>query len=366
MIIGINAKAAFHYPVTGLEEYTLRLISHLAVEAKRQRVNTIFYAPRFRHEDIPPIPLKTLRSSLMWTQGRLALEFFLNPPDVFLNPEQILPLFAPQKSVVTVHDLAFEMYPQYYPSWHRRYLHRVTKRAVKRARRVIAVSERTKRDIAKLYHVPHRSIEVIHHGFSSPAQTRSDRSIASEIQTTTFPFSLPYVFFLGRIEHKKNLLALIDAFSILAKEITQPLSLVLAGSDGFGANEIRQRAMRSLAHHTIHFLGYVDKAQKHMLYRYASAFVFPSWYEGFGLPILEAQSFGIPVVASRTSSLPEVAGEGAMFVDPRNAESIADGIIDVLTKTKTRQFLIKRGYQNLKRFSWKTCAKQTLNVLRNL
>jgi len=302
----------------------------------------------------------------MWTQGRLALELFFNPPDVFLNPEQILPLFAPTKSVITVHDLAFEIYPQYYPAWHRYYLHKVTKRSVKRAKRIIAVSERTKRDVAKCYGIPLRSIEVIHHGFSSPARTRNDLSIASEIQTTTFPFSLPYLLFLGRIEYKKNLMTLIDAFGILAKELGQSFSLVLAGSDGFGASEIRERAKQSWVSRAIHFPGYVNKEQKYLLYRHASAFVFPSWYEGFGLPILEAQSFGVPVVASNTSSLPEVAGEGALFVDPQNPESIADGIFAALTKIKTRQILIRRGYQNLERFSWQTSARQTIKVLTNL
>jgi len=365
MLIGINAKAAFHYPVTGLEEYTVRLISNLAAEAKRQRLRTLFYAPRFVHDDMPDVPLHTLRASRMWTQGRLALEFFLHPPDVFFNPEQILPFFSPAKSVVTVHDIAFEMYPQYYPRRHRWYLHRVTKRAVKRAARIIAVSERTRRDIAKCYGIPHRAIEVIHHGFSSPARIHH-QSIASEIQTSAFPFPLPYVLSLGRIEYKKNLLNLISAFERVKKESGGPLSLVFAGGNGFGTPVIRQRALNSAFAKDIYFLGYIDQEMRHALYREAAVFAFPSLYEGFGLPVLEAQSFGIPVVTSNGSALPEIAGEGALFVDPEISESIAGGILEALTNSKKRQLLIKQGYQNLERFSWETCARKTLKVLTNL
>lgn len=379
-IIGINAKSAFFSPRTGVEEYCFQLLKYLASQVKAQNISDViaFYAPytsritfadnslRKFVEDIPQIQFRLLASPYLWTQGRLALELLLRPPAVFFNPEQILPRCAPRKSVITVHDLAYEVYPALYPRWHQRYLHMVTKRAVKKAKRIIAVSEHTKSDIVKYYGVSRHKIEVIYHGFLAQKDNPSEHITREVNLPQILPKDVPYILFVGRIELKKNIIKLIDAYEMVAQEIKKPLALVLAGKEGYGSSIVEKRISYSPYRNHIYTLGYVDNAVKSALYRNSSLFVFPSLYEGFGLPILEAQSFGIPVVASNSSSLPEVMGEGGFLVNPESAASIAHGIIHGLTNKKLRPYVIKKGYQNLERFSWEKTAKKTLNLLLKL
>ncbi|MBI3335070.1 MAG: glycosyltransferase family 4 protein [Candidatus Portnoybacteria bacterium] len=368
-MIGINAKPALQHPQTGLEEYAYQLITHLIREARKRGLEKylLLYAPSWAGipEEFLQVPLKVVKSSRLWTQGRLALELFFSPPSLFFNPEQILPRFAPERSVITVHDLAYEMYPHLYPAWHRRYLHIVTKRAIRKAKKIIAVSDRTKRDIAKFYGVPQRNIEVIYHGFSLP-QDVLIKEVKSEINAFSLPTREPFFLYVGRIELKKNIMRLIDAFEIACQKLNNSFSLVLAGPPGFGFNRIKKRIRASRAKKQIFLLGYIDSAIKHELYQHAFAFILVSLYEGFGLPILEAQSFGVPVIASGTSSLPEVLGQSALFANPQEPEEIAEKMYDIVKQPKMRRYLIKKGYENLTRFSWEKCAKETLDVLLNL
>jgi len=373
-MIGINAKAAFHTPRTGIEEYAFELIRHLGyeMETRQTRRDIFFYAPSFPHvafpnlEGFPRLDFRVLRSRRLWTQGRLALEFFLDTPDIFFNPEQILPRFAPKKSVITVHDLAYEIYPEFYPLLHQQYLHFVTRRAVKKAKYVIAVSERTKRDITKYYGIPQNNIKVIYHGFLTQHDMQKQDTSKEIDPLTVLPTKLPYVFFIGRIELKKNLSMLISAFEIFARMAKIPVALILAGKDGHGASIIRHRAFLSPYRDNIFFLDYVHKTLKPILYRNARVFAFPSLYEGFGLPILEAQSFGVPVVAANTSSLPEVLGEGGLLTDSHNDKDLAQKMLTLFTNEKLRKFYIKKGFANLNRFSWEKTASQTLELLLNL
>lgn len=368
-MIGINAKPALQHPQTGLEEYAYQLIIHVIREARKRGLEKylLLYAPSWAGipEEFLQVPLKVVKASRLWTQGRLAFEFFLKPPSLFFNPEQILPRFAPERSVITVHDLAYEMYPHLYPAWHRRYLHIVTKRAVRKAKKIIAVSDRTKRDIAKFYGVPQRNIEVIYHGFSLP-QDIVAKEVKNEINSFSLPTREPFFLFVGRVELKKNILNLIEAFEIASQKLANNFSLVLAGPSGFGFNRIKKRIKTSGLKKRIFLLGYIDSHAKHELYQNAFSLMLVSLYEGFGLPVLEAQSFGVPVIASSTSSLPEVLGESAFLVDPQEPEEIASKMVEIVKQPKMRRYLIKKGYENLTRFSWEKCAKETLDILLNL
>jgi len=365
MIIGINATAAFKEPRTGVEEYTYQLIKHLTMLEKAGRHRFILYSPRTVPEGLSlrdsPFKIKQLRWPLpMWTQIRLASEMLWNKPDVLFIPVHVLPSIHPKNSVVTIHGLEYEYYPEMYPWRHLKYLHWSTKYALAHAQKIITVSENTKRDLIELYGGDPEKIEVIHHGVDTS-------SLRGGRRPTKQSRSNPYILFIGRLETKKNIQGLIEVFNLLKEKYQVPHKLVLVGPEGYGyENSIRQLADKIKFKKDIIEKGYTDEREKWQLLRGADAFVLPSFYEGFGMPILEAQAVGCPVVTSNVSSMPEVAGQGAILVDPKNIEQITQAIYKVISDSQLRKDLIAKGYQNVKRFSWQKCAQETLRILTSL
>ncbi len=183
------------------------------------------------------------------------------------------------------------------------------------------------------------------------------------------------ILFIGRLEKRKNILNLIEAFGIFKESRKLQATclpdrqashrLILAGKAGFGFDKIKRRAERSEYGKDIILKGYVSKREKEELYQNADVFVTPSLYEGFGLPILEAMSYGVPVICSDNSSLPEVAGSAGLLVDPNNTQEIAEAINRVLNNVDLREEMVKRGFENAKKFSWEKCARETMEVLMN-
>jgi glycosyltransferase involved in cell wall biosynthesis len=294
----------------------------------------------------------------MWTQTRLAFEMFLNKPEVLFIPVHVLPLIHPNNSVVTLHGLEYEYYPEMYPQRHLRYLRWSTKYALKNARKIIAVSENTKKDLVELYDGNPEKIEVVYHGVGV-----SVRSPTPKFFRSWTPHKQPYILFVGRLETKKNVQGLIKAFNLLKRKYQVPHKLVLVGPRGYGYED-------SIGHlldkSDIIEKGYLLEQEKWSLLKNADLFVFPSFYEGFGMPILEAQAVGCPVVATNVSSIPEVAGKGAMLVEPKNIEQIAEVMYKIISDDQLKKDLIARGYQNVERFSWQKCAEETLRVLTDL
>ncbi len=412
MTIGINATAAVKQPRTGVEEYAYQLIKHLTMlpEAKEHRF--LLYLPkenpstrtndyvgaRSGNNTVPlspersPAPCGTESKAYsyfdftlpenfeakqlswplpMWTQVRLASHLAFSKPDVLFIPVHILPFSHPKNSVVTIHGLEYEYFLEYYPFWFRQYLRFSTRYAVKNARKIIAVSENTKRDLVKFYGADAEKISVVHHGISlchsggnrnpdwMPDQVRHDR------------VGRPYLLYIGRIELKKNILGILEAYKILKEKYKIPHELVLVGVPGFGYNKIKSAltencspsSLRRTDLRQIYELGYVSETQKQELLRGADVFLFPTFYEGFGMPILEAQSAGIPVVTSNNSSIPEVAGESALLVDPKESEQIVQAVYKIIDDKTLRDKLIQSGFENIKRFSWEQCARETLDIL---
>jgi glycosyltransferase involved in cell wall biosynthesis len=363
MDIGINASAAVRQPRTGVEEYAYQLIKHLTMLPEAGEHRFLLYLPAKvsrAQAGLPfdfPLPenfeIKILKWGLpMWTQIRLASQLFFNRPDALFIPVHILPRFHPVNSVVTIHGLEYEYYPEYYPIWFRNYLRYSTTYAVRHARKVIAVSENTKQDLIKLYGAKESDIEVLHHGI----QFSITKSNAQSHQSQN-----PYLLYIGRLELKKNILGILEAFQILKEKYKIPHDLILAGAPGFGYGEIKFK-IKSLKSR-VKELGYVTEERKQQLLSGADIFVFPSFYEGFGLPILEAQAAGLPVISSKTSSIPEVTGNSVLLVDPKNIEQIADTVHKLIDDKPLRDRLIQLGFQNIKRFSWEVCARETLKII---
>jgi glycosyltransferase involved in cell wall biosynthesis len=274
--------------------------------------------------------------------------------------------------VVTVHDVFEHMYRAHNRSGIRRSLHfHLTKYVLKTAGRVLAVSQFTKTEIEKLFHIPGNHIEVVYnaiderffHGHASEA----DRQVLAERYLVNYP----YLLYAGRISPHKNLVRIIEAFSALKAELEKDskypdLKLIIIGDELSKNPDLRRTVIRSGVQNDVRFMGFVPIEMLRIFYDAAKIFVFPSLYEGFGLPPLEAMAHGTPVVTSNTSSLPEVVGNAAVLVNPENVFEIMRALHRVLLDQSVRDRLRQRGYEQVKKFSWDNSAQRVLEVYREL
>lgn len=354
MTIGIIATSALAEPRTGVEEYTYQLIKHLTMLEESKRHHFLLYLQNSKKFDfvLPDnFKIKILKWPLpMWTQLRFSVEMLLCQPDVLFSPLGVLPLISPKNTIATLHGLEYEYYPKTYSQFNLKYLRRNSKYGLKKSKKIIAISENTKKDLVKLYNANPDKITVVHHGVNN----NLNDIIKNENNKT------PYILYIGRVETKKNVHGLIKAFNLLKEKHKVPHKLILAGGKGYGFDEIKEN---DFSNKQIVFAGYISEQEKWRLLKNADCFAFPSFYEGFGIPILEAQQVGCPVLTSNISSMPEVAGEGAILVNPDNIEEIAEAMRKIISDNDFKNNLIEKGYQNVNNFSWQKCAKKTLQVI---
>jgi len=363
MLIGIDASRANKKWKTGVEWYSYYLIQELKkidqqnryfLYSDRPLVGDLARCPQNFFEKILSWPL-----SRFWTLGRLSLEMlFGKKPDTLFVPAHTLPLVNPKNAVVTVHDIGFERFPSAY-SWVDKLYHRVSIRIIKRAaRKIITVSEFSKKELQDVYQIPARKIAVVYNGFE-PIRNEN-LELSEELKQK---INGPYLFFIGRLEEKKNVARVVEAFAQLRRS---DLKLVLAGKPGFGFERIEKIIAKNNLQDRVVILGWTDQQQIPALFANAEVFVFPSLYEGFGIPVLEAMDVKCPVLTSNTSSLPEVAGDAAYLVDPENVQEIVAGLQKILSDQDYRASLVARGLEQVKKFSWEKCARQTLKNITDV
>lgn len=371
MIIGIDASRAFSGERTGIEEYSFQVIKNLLDKLKGDQVFLYIRQGQEIGFNIPKNwSVKKIKWPWLWTQLGLSLEMLLHPVDVLFVPAHVVPIIHPKKTIVTVHGLEYEFFPEGYSFWERMYMRWSIKLSCRWAEKIIAVSENTKKDLINLYKVPEGKIEVIYEGTSVSviaSEAKQSRDYADRIATVaTLPRndkSEPYILFIGRLEARKNIIGTIKAFEILNEKYKIPHQLILAGKFGHESKGIKEYLASSPHQSEIILPGFVSEAEKQELLKYADAFLFPSFYEGFGLPILEAQSAGVPVITSDISSLPEVAGEGALFVDPNSPKQIAEAAYSLISDKSLRDAIIEKGHKNAQKFNWEKCAVKIAEIL---
>lgn len=376
MKIGIDASRAFREKRTGVEEYSYQVIKHLAKYLKDSQVvlyvNLTNYefirracrqAGMYEHANWIPTnwKIKIIRWPRFWTQIGLSLEMLFHPVDVLFVPSHVVPLIHPKNTFVTIHGLEYEIYPAGYSFWERLYMRWSVKHSCRAAKKIIAVSKNTKKDLVKIYKIPEEKIEVVLEGAPEKLQTLpTGRQANSKLKISNFK---PYLLFIGRLEKRKNIEGIIEAYEMLKKKNNMPHNLVLVGSSGLGYENIKHKVGSSRYKANIILPGFVSEEEKYVLLKNADVFLFPSFYEGFGLPIVEAQSVGTPILVSNVSSLPEVAGEGAAYCDPDEPKSISDGILAIVSDENYRNGIIEKGYRNVERFSWEKCAENVAGVI---
>lgn len=268
------------------------------------------------------------------------------------------------RKVMTLYDLTFLRYPQYIDRVVARYNQKVRK-CLQWTDTVVAISESTKEEAVKYLGIDPQKIWV------TPLASRYSRDYLAGIDTNalqqqvTYDFSQPYLLFVSTIEPRKNIVTLIEAFNHLKKQRRIEHNLVLIGGKGWRYEPIFEAIVRSPYSKDIYHLDYLSDDLVALFYKLATAFVYPSFYEGFGLPVLEAMTLGTPVVCANTSSLPEVAGDAAIFVDPHQPLELAEAIYQIVNSSLLRDRLIQQGYQQSAKFSWATTAQKTVEAYLN-
>ena len=367
MIIGIDASRAATGQRTGTEAYALHLIRALIpLAAERGHTLRLYFNeapapdlfPAASHVIPTVIPLRR-----MWTHARLGHELRSRPPDVFFTPAHVIPIGIRCPAVATVHDLGYERFPAAHPRRQLAYLRWSTRHNARVARRVIADSQATAGDLTALYATAPARIAVVYPG-ADPDLRRVDDPAAIHAAAAKYGVHSPYLLYLGTLQPRKNLDRLVEAFALSSLH-KDGYSLVLAGRAGWLAAPLLEAvsALPPAVQAHVALPGYVDEADKAALLSGAAALVFPSLYEGFGFPVLEAGACGAPVLCANTSSLPEVAGAAALLVDPLDTAALAEAMRRLTADELLREYLVARGYANLRRFQWPETAAKTLAIL---
>jgi glycosyltransferase involved in cell wall biosynthesis len=359
MRIGIEAERANISNPTGVEHYAQQLILNLAkIDSQNEYILYLQTEPAKWLLALPGnFKTKIISFPVFWTQIRISLEMLLNPVDVLFIMASALPIIHPRNSVVTIHDIAWDFYPETFGTFMLNYLRFSTWFACKFAKKIIAVSNQTKTDLIKKYNLRPEKIEVVYHGFD--LQSELQQSSPEELRKVS---SLPekFVLFVSTLQPRKNVIGLIEAFIELKKEKNIPHQLVLVGGKGWSYKQILDKIGK---HPEIIYAGYAENRLAYI--KKADLLVQPSFYEGFGMSILDAFAMKVPVACSNVSSLPEVAGEAAVYFDPKSKQEIKLAIYNVITDRSLHDRLVEKGSQRLSLFTWEKCSQQVLEVLTN-
>jgi glycosyltransferase involved in cell wall biosynthesis len=278
------------------------------------------------------------------------------------EPHYVLPPLVPCRAVVTIHDCIHLMFPQYLPNrMAYAYARASLWAAARRAERILTVSESSKADILRFCNVPADRIIVVHNAIDDRFSVPPAREAVQRVRER-YQLDGPFALYVGNIKPHKNLERLIDAFDLVRRSGFERLELLIIGDQISKYPRLRRAVDKHKLHKHVRFLGFVHDDTLAALYRLATVFVFPSLYEGFGLPPLEAMASGTPVVVSNRSALPEVVGDAAVLVDPYSATSIAEGIERVLSDASLRQGLVERGLARAREFSWEASVRRIHEV----
>ncbi len=365
MLIGIDASRATVTQRTGTEGYSLHVIRGVLAQGEEHRFR-LYFRDRPSEGVIPRqdnVEIEVIHRQRLWTHTGLGPAVRRDRPDVLFVPAHVIPWpdVGGVSSVVTAHDLGYLHYPEKHLLLDRLYLDWSTRHSASVARRVIAVSRATAHDLTALNGIPADKIRVVYSGVDDGLKPVEDtRRVAALRERLSIPG--PYILHVGSLHPRKNLSRLVEAFASV-KDLVENLSLVLAGRKSWSIRRLAERIEGLGLSERVILPGYVPDADLAALYSGACVYAFPSLYEGFGFPALEAMACGVPVVCANTSSLPELVGDAALTVAPTDVNGLSEALARLLADRALRQDLSRRGRERVREFTWEACARATLDVL---
>jgi glycosyltransferase involved in cell wall biosynthesis len=379
MIIAIDIRCLMNPNYSGVSQYTYNLLDNIFKIDKQNQYKLFYNSSQDISENLPKFdypnvefygfkyPNKLLNSAFLLLNYP-KIEKMIKSADLFFIPNlNFCSLTEKMPKALTIHDLSFERYPDFF-SRKQRLWHKLLnpKRLSEQSQKIITDSQSTKNDLIDLYNLAPEKIRVIYPGINHETYKPLDKSLPKFRQCKE-KYNLPekFILYLGTIEPRKNIEGIIEAFNLAKRQNPDlaDLHLVITGGTGWKTKHIFQTARKSPCSEQIHFIGYLPESHKRYLYNLAELFIFPSFYEGFGLPVIEAQACATPVIAGLNSSFPEVLENSAILVKPDNITEISQAISQILTIPELKQELIQKGLINSQRFSWQTCAHETLAYL---
>jgi len=407
MKIGIDIRILAKGTRTGVENYTINLLSRLLPLDKSKKYKLFYNGFKRPKLDYPWLKSSNIKIKILRFPNRifdLFLRFLKFPKidkvlkgvDVFLSPHFLLtPVSSNVKTIIVFYDLSFVRFPEFFSFpkllWHK-FVY--PKYQAQRANLIVVISQSTKKDLINLYGIDPEKIKVIYPGVDEKFRPidKKDPNLLRVREKYNLPVGgAGFILYFGTIEPRKNILGLIEAFEQIKEEKNPPLlqiqwqgfegmvkkeeksgldfsdlKLVIAGSRGWLCKNVFKKAKESRFSKDIIFTGFIEEEDKPYLYNLAEAFVYPSFFEGFGLPPLEAMACGMPVVVSNTSSLPEVVGRGAIMVNPYNIDEIGFAIRKILEDKKLKSHLIKEGLKRSKYFNWDKSTQEFLKIFKTL
>lgn len=379
MTIGIDGSRAFIKGRTGTENYSYQLLRHLSyIDIENQYLIYIKKSQisKFKSQNFPAnFKYQVIGLSRLWTQIGLAFRTFIDPIDVLFVPSHTLPLLRRPglKTVITVHDLGAEYLPVLHQLKQVLYLKLMTHYQLKTANKIISVSKATKKDLMKRIGIADKKISVIYEGVDKAVFKKMPKDIVNDIVKKYDIVREKYFLFVGTIQPRKNLERLIKAFAkflegLEGREEREGLDnsfkLVLVGGKGWKSDSIYRMSKELGIEDRVRFLGRIPDEDLAGLYNGALALTYPSLFEGFGLPIVEAFACGCPVITSNSSSMPEVAGNAAILVNPYEQGEIFKAMRQIHNSEVLRNKMIQKGILCCKQFDWKTTVKRTIEVIK--
>jgi len=332
----------------------------------------LYHKNKFNPELTPPsfpnYKIKQKNFPFFWTQAWLCRQLRRDQPDVLWMPMHNIPVLhsGKMKTVVTAHDLAYKYFPQYFPKKDLFKLNLLGKWAFTKADKIIAISESTKKDILKFYpSVPESRIKVIYHGFDAEVFSVA-RDLSSECEVKKrMSISGEYILYAGAIQPRKNLDVLVLAFDIFKEKTKSEMKLVIAGERAWLSEGVFEKIKSSRFKKDILTPGRLTFADMGILVRGASVYVYPSLYEGFGIPVLEILASRVPLICALNSSLKEAGGDAPLYFNEKNPSDLAEKIKLVLGDEELKRSMIEKGLEQVKKFSWEKCARETLEYIKS-
>lgn len=366
--IGINAHLLADeasYRRAGIHQYIARVLSHLPlVSPSSQYLVFSRHASQLDGKDGFVVrssrwPTEKRLVRIAWEQTAWPLLAAESHLDLLHSTAFVTPALSRIPSVVTIYDLSFVHFPDRFPTLQRQYLQRQTARSCRKARRVITISESGKQDVHEVFQVPLQQIDVVLPGVETQYQPLPAGEVAEFRQREAVPAQV--ILHVGTLQPRKNIPVLLEALAQLARP---DVLLVLVGGKGWLYDDIFARVVALGLEDQVRFTGYVQDASLPLWYNAASLLVFPSVYEGFGMPVVEAMACGTPVAAARSSSIPEAGGEAALYFNPDDADELTTHLSAVLDDGDLAKSLCEKGLDQARRFSWKRAGEETARVYR--